>query len=113
VQETLEAAGARVTTAGSAAEALAALKQLRPDVLLADIGMPGEDGYGLIARIRGLSDAALRDIPAAALTAYARPEDRVRALQSGFEMHLGKPVDLGELVASVAALAKRARGSGP
>ena len=63
----------------------------------------------MIRRIRASADAAVRDVPAAALTAFARSEDRTRALQSGFEMHLAKPVDPGELVASVATLVRRAR----
>ncbi len=67
------------------------------------------DGYELIRRLRASSDPALRDIPAAALTAFARSEDRTKALQSGFEMHLAKPVDPGELVASVATLVRRYR----
>ena len=66
------------------------------------------DGFEFIARIRGSEDPAVRDIPAAALTALARSDDRTKALQSGFKMHLAKPVDPGELVASVATLVRRA-----
>jgi len=67
------------------------------------------DGFEVISRIRASEDPAVRDVPAAALTAFARSEDRTKALRSGFEMHLAKPVDPGELVASVARLAKRVR----
>ena len=81
----------------------------RPDVLVVDLGMPEMDGYDFIRRLRASADPSVRDVPAAALTAFARAEDRTRALQSGFEMHLAKPVDPGELVASVATLVRRAR----
>jgi CheY-like chemotaxis protein len=72
--------------------------------------MAGMDGYDLLRQIRASPDTKTRMIPAAALTAFARPEDRTRALNAGFEMHLAKPVDPGELVASVATLVRRARG---
>jgi CheY-like chemotaxis protein len=72
-----------------------------------DLGMPEIDGFELISRLRRSTDMSIRRIPAAALTAFARSEDRTKALQSGFEMHLAKPVDPGELVASVATLARR------
>ncbi len=104
----LEAAGAEVTTMGSAVDALPRIAELAPDVLVVDLGMPRMDGFEFIARIRGSEDAAVRDIPAAALSAFARSDDRTKALQSGFEMHLAKPVDPGELVASVATLVRRA-----
>ena len=109
--DVLEMSGAKVTTASSAAEALEAASRVQPDVIIADIGMPGTDGYELIRRIRSSSDPKVRDIPAAALTAFARSEDRTRAMQSGFEMHLAKPVDPGELVASVATLVRRNRAA--
>jgi PAS domain S-box-containing protein len=96
--------GARVTLCASAAEALAALQEQRPDVLLSDIGMPEEDGYSLIRRVRALSFAEGGQIPAAALTAFARVEDRVRILRSGFQTHVSKPVDALELVNIVATL---------
>jgi PAS domain S-box-containing protein len=107
--DVLEAAGASVTTASSAAAALEVIATVQPHVMVADIGMPGMDGYELIRSIRASSDPMVRDIPAAALTAFARSEDRTRALQTGFEMHLAKPVDPGELVASVATLVRRYR----
>jgi PAS domain S-box-containing protein len=104
----LETAGARVTTASSGAAALELLVSAQPDVLVADIGMPEMDGFDLIKRVRALPHE-IREIPAAAVTAFARSEDRTRALRSGFDMHLAKPVDPGELVASVATLARRRR----
>ena len=105
----LETAGATVTIAASAALALDRLGAEPPDVLVVDLGMPFMDGFEFIARVRASPDAAVRDIPAAALTAFARSEDRTRVLESGFEMHLAKPVDPGELVASVATLVRRSR----
>ncbi|HEY9402985.1 MAG TPA: PAS domain S-box protein [Pyrinomonadaceae bacterium] len=103
----LTSCGARVTLAASAADAFRHVEQARPDVLVTDIGMPEEDGYSLLARIRGLPRERGGEIPAAALTAYARPEDRVRALRSGFQMHVSKPVEPAELITVVAALAGR------
>ena len=103
----LEAAGAEVTTLNSPEAALERIAEVRPDVLVVDLGMPGIDGFELITRVRQSRDKAIRRIPAAALTAFARSDDRTKALRSGFEMHLAKPVDPGELVASVATLARR------
>ena len=103
----LETAGAEVTTLSSAATALERIAEVNPHVLILDLGMPEMDGFELIKRIRKSPNAAIRTIPAAALTAFARSEDRTKALRSGFEMHLAKPVDPGELVASVATLARR------
>ena len=108
VSETLESQGARVVAVESAQEALDTLQRTRPDILLADIGMAHTDGFDLIKRIRQSSDPAIREVPAAALTAYARAEDRMKVLQSGFQMHLAKPVDPAELIVAVASLAKRA-----
>ena len=105
----LETAGATVSTFSSPTAALDSLATDIPDVLVIDIGMPEMDGFELIGQIRGSTDPRIRDLPAAALTAFARSEDRTRALRSGFEMHLAKPVDPGELVASVATLVRRAR----
>ena len=83
----------------------------KPHVLVLDSGMPEMDGFELIARIRASTNPAIREVPAAALTAFARSEDCTKALRSGFEMHLAKPVDPGELVASVATLARRTRST--
>jgi CheY-like chemotaxis protein len=106
--EILEAAGARVITAASGAAALEKACAVHPDVLIADLGMPLMDGFELIRRVRQSDDRVVRDIPAAALTAYARSEDRAKTLQSGFEMHVAKPVDPVELASAVKALARRA-----
>jgi PAS domain S-box-containing protein len=111
LRDVLELAGATVTTASSASAALATLESIKPDAILADIGMPEMDGHDLIKAIRALPDPAVRNTPAVALTAFARSEDRTKALVSGFEMHLAKPVDPGELVASIATLVRRARSS--
>ncbi len=103
----LEAAGAEVTTMSSASEGLERLSADLPNVILVDLGMPDMDGFEFIARLRASNDVHVRNIPAAALTAFARADDRTKALQNGFEMHLAKPVDPGELVASVATLVRR------
>jgi len=103
----LEKCGAQVTVAASAQEALTSLKESRPDVLVSDLGMPEEDGYSLIKKVRALSAADGGQTPAAALTAYARVEDRMRVLRSGFQIHLPKPIEPAELVAVVANLAGR------
>jgi PAS domain S-box-containing protein len=107
VSEVLEAVGARMTTAQSADEALARLGADPPDVVVADLGMPTMDGFGFIEAVRRHANPKVREVPAAALTAYARSEDRTRALQAGFQIHLAKPIDPGELIATIAALAKR------
>jgi PAS domain S-box-containing protein len=104
----LKRCGAEVTTASSSAEALAIIEQQRPDVLVSDIGMPVEDGYELIRKVRALAPEHGGRVPAVALTAYARTEDRLRILRSGYQMHVPKPVELNELVAIVANLAERA-----
>ncbi|MBE7211258.1 MAG: response regulator [Gluconacetobacter diazotrophicus] len=100
---------ASVTVVASAAEALEAVRRERPDVLLSDVEMPGEDGYTLIGKVRALPAGEGGSTPAAALTAYARMEDRTRALRAGFQMHVPKPVDPAELVAVVANLAARSK----
>jgi PAS domain S-box-containing protein len=107
LKEILEAVGATVTTATSGLTALEIASSDRPDVLVADLGLPLMDGFELIQRLRTSDVKAVRDIPAAALTAYARSEDRAKALKSGFEMHLAKPIDPVELIAAVKALARR------
>ncbi len=105
----LELLGAEVIAVGSVAEALIALEQLQPNVLASDIGMPGEDGYDLIRRVRALDAERGGQIPAAALTAYAQAEDRQRVLAAGFQQHLPKPVELDQLAVVVADLARRDR----
>jgi signal transduction histidine kinase len=99
--------GARVTAVSSVVAAIAVLDRSLPDVLLSDIGVPGEDGYSLIRQVRSREPARGGAIPAAALTAYARHEDRLRALASGFQLHLAKPIDPAELVAIIARLVGR------
>jgi signal transduction histidine kinase/CheY-like chemotaxis protein len=100
----LEDQGATVRAAGSGAEALELLKTFEPDLLISDIGMPDMDGYTLIRRIRNDGDHSGRNLPAIALTAFARSEDRTRALLAGFQAHISKPVEPAELVAAVASL---------
>jgi len=102
----LQAAGSRVQKTASAAEALACLPTFRPDVIVSDIGMPFEDGHSLLRRVRELPAAQGGGVPAIALTAYARSEDKSKALAAGFTMHMGKPVDPEELLAAVANLAR-------
>jgi PAS domain S-box-containing protein len=104
VRELLESAGARVTTATSADDALELLAADTPDLLLSDIGMPNMDGFEFIRRVRQLRSSS-RDVPAAALTAYVRSEDRERAFASGFQAHLTKPIDPDELLSAVHSLA--------
>jgi PAS domain S-box-containing protein len=96
--------GARVATASSASEALDALKRERPHVLVADIGMPGEDGYALLQKVRALPAERGGATPAIALTAYAGQQDRLDALRTGFQMHVPKPVTPAELAIAVASL---------
>ena len=103
----LEQCGSEVRTAGSADEALVLFAESKPDVLVSDIGMPGEDGYDLIGKVRGLEAGLTNRVPAIALTAYARLEDRIRALNAGFQVHIPKPIEPAELVAVVASLAGR------
>jgi CheY-like chemotaxis protein len=94
--------GADVTLATSAAEALAAIEAVHPDVVLADIAMPDEDGYMLVRRLRAFEAGGARAVRAIALTALASPEDRERALAAGFDLHLPKPIDPVRLVGAVA-----------
>ena len=107
VSEVLQAAGAHVRMARSADDALRLLEAEVPDVLVADLGMPHVDGFQFIDRVRHHQNPLVQHVPAAALTAYARSEDRTRALASGFQIHLAKPVDPAELVTTIAALAGR------
>jgi signal transduction histidine kinase len=107
VQEVLTQTGGEVRGAGTADEALRVLEQWRPDVLVSDIEMPGQDGYTLIRKIRALAPERGGMTRAVALTAFGRPEDRIRSLMAGFNIHVSKPVDPGELAAIVASLAGR------
>lgn len=107
VKTVLESCGAKVTIATNAAEALSVLQSARPDILISDLGMPDEDGYALIRKVRALSPDQGGQTPAAALTAYARVEDRLKSLRAGFQIHLPKPIEPIELVAVVANLANR------
>jgi signal transduction histidine kinase/CHASE1-domain containing sensor protein/CheY-like chemotaxis protein len=98
---------ANVTAVSSAGEAIQAISRRRPDVLVSDIAMPDEDGYGLIEKVRMLENGESQGIPAVAITAYAKEEDRERALSAGFQIYLAKPVELTELISVVARAAKR------
>ncbi len=100
----LEQCGAEVRTCGSAAEALAVLVEWKPDILVSDIGMPGEDGYTLIRKVRALEPEQGGRVPAVALTAYARVEDRLQALSAGYNMHVPKPVEPAELAVVIASM---------
>ena len=107
IKALLAQCGAEVATARSSAEALGHFAEAAPDVLISDIGMPGEDGYELIRRVRELPPERGGRTPAVALTAYARAADRLRVLRSGYQMHVAKPVELAELVAVVANVVGR------
>ncbi len=104
VSRILGGQGARVRCTSSGQEALEILSLEQFDVLLSDIGMPDMDGYEFVRRLRGTEHARSRSIPAIAITAYARPEDRQRALLSGYQMHLAKPIEPSELIAAIASL---------
>lgn len=103
----LQTYGAQVKTVASAQEALSAIEEYKPDVLVSDIGMPQEDGYSLIRKVRSLSETQGGTIPAVALTAYARGEDRNRAIAEGFQMHFSKPIEPSQLVKALATLIER------
>jgi CheY-like chemotaxis protein len=113
VARLLRASGASVVSAGSGAEALSLRQQQRPDILISDIGMPGMDGYELLRRMREADEPEAERIPAVALTAFARSEDRTRALLAGFLVHVSKPVQPSELVATVASITGRTGKDGP
>jgi CheY-like chemotaxis protein len=100
--------GAEVMTVASANDAFDALSQWKPDLLLCDIGMPHEDGYSLIARIRALEATEGGAVPAIALTGYVRVEERMRALMAGYQMFVPKPVEADELASIIASLVGRA-----
>lgn len=105
VSTILADAGAVVESASSAAEGFEAVRTFQPQLLLSDIGMPGEDGYSLIRRVRRLDAAEGGAVPSIALSAFTSAQDRSRALRSGFTVHLGKPVMVHELVCAVVNLA--------
>jgi signal transduction histidine kinase/DNA-binding response OmpR family regulator len=98
--------GARVATSASANEAFDAISAERPDILLTDINMPGEDGYSLIRKLRASTDPS-SEIPAIALTALARSEDSDRALEAGFQMHIPKPIEIPDLITAIEGLTRR------
>ncbi|MBI2816958.1 MAG: response regulator [Acidobacteria bacterium] len=105
----LERSGAEVTLAASASEALKLIKRHSPDIVIADIEMPGEDGYSLIRKIRSLAPSKGGQTLAIALSAYASSQDRTRALEAGFQLHLAKPIQPQELITSVVSLLHRHR----
>jgi signal transduction histidine kinase len=106
VASILQGCGCRITLAHGAQDAMTKLVAEVPDLLLSDIGMPGEDGYDLIRKVRSLPREKGGDIPAAAITAFARPEDRRRMLNAGYSIHLPKPVEPAELIAVVSTLSR-------
>jgi signal transduction histidine kinase len=108
IQQILQEAGATVLAACCSQEAIAILEQAQPDVILSDIAMPEEDGYQFIQRVRSSKH---KDIPAIALTAYARPEDHRAALSAGFQMHLSKPINAQKLVSAIVQVVERSRSS--
>jgi CheY-like chemotaxis protein len=105
----LETCGATVVSAASAQEALGALHRWHVDVMLSDIAMPEKDGYELIKEIRSTNAMRIASLPAAAVTACVRDDEREKALEAGFQMHLAKPVHPAALAQAVAALARRLR----
>jgi CheY-like chemotaxis protein/two-component sensor histidine kinase len=112
VKRFLEDCKAMVATAASTAEALELIRADPPDVLVSDIGMPGEDGYALIKQVRALGPARGGGVPAIALTAYARAEDRMKAMLAGFQQHVVKPAEPAELIMLVSLLSGRQAGGG-
>ena len=113
IMRVLEECKAKVVVAASVAEAIEVFKRERPDVVVSDIGMPNQDGYDFIRRVRALSESQGGKTPAAALTAFARSEDRTRALRAGYQSHISKPVEPAELVAVIASLAGRIGSKDP
>ena len=107
----LRSSGAEVMAAASAEEAFEQVEQWHPDILVSDIGLPGDDGYALIQKLRTLEAERGWSIPALAVTAYARAEDRTRALSSGFQMHVAKPLEPADLVAAITSLLGKDRGA--
>jgi CheY-like chemotaxis protein len=107
LRQVLTDCGAEVMVAATAADALRMVQSSRPDLLVSDVGMPDVDGYELLKQVRALGEARGGKLPAIALTAFARSEDRTRALRAGFLVHVSKPVEPSELVATVASVAGR------
>ena len=105
VADMLEQMGADVRLARSAAEAMETIEEFRPELLICDVAMPGENGYAFVRGLRALGAGHSWNIPALALTALARDEDRADALAAGYQIHLAKPVDIDRLTESVFALA--------
>jgi PAS domain S-box-containing protein len=108
--QALESAGAEVWPFATVEAAFVALDRVRPSVIVADIGLPGEDGNSFIRRVRGHHVAAIRPVPAIAVTAYASPADRTAAVTAGFERHLSKPLDPADLVEAVYRLTRLHKG---
>jgi CheY-like chemotaxis protein len=106
----IERAGARATAVASVRAALEALESLRPDAVVSDIGLPSEDGYALIRQVRAREAERGGFLPAVALTGYVHAEERAQVLAAGFQVHIAKPVDLAELIAAIAAVARGAKG---
>ncbi len=109
--QALQNAGAAVVAFGEANEAFAALTRVRPSVIVADIGLPGEDGYSFIRRVRAHSVAPIHSVPAIAVTAYASAQDHDEAIALGFQQHLAKPIDPGRLVGAIHDVTRRSRRS--
>ena len=105
----LSESNAEVFTAASSAEGLRMLAKHRPDLILSDLGMPEQDGYRFIRDVRALPPEEGGRTPAAAMTAFARSEDRTRAMLAGFQIHVAKPIEPSELLATVASMAYRTR----
>jgi CheY-like chemotaxis protein len=105
----IEQSGATVTAVASVREAVKALESLQPDALVSDIGLPDEDGYALIRRLRKQEAKRGGFLPAVALTGYVRAEDRARVLAAGFQVHVPKPVAPAELTAAIAAVTRDPR----
>ena len=104
IRAALEQCGVKVETATSADAGFEAFRSFNPDVLISDVGMPDVDGYEFIRRIREFERPLRTKVPAVALTAFARIEDRVKSLAAGYQMHVAKPVEPGELLTIVASL---------
>ncbi len=113
IRVSLENAGAAVVAFSTSAQAIDAFEKVRPSVLVADIGLPGENGYALIRRVRKHASPAVQSIPAIAVTAYATSADRVMAFEAGFQKHLTKPVDPDELVDAIHDIARARRRRKP